>query len=117
MGDRWSYLRPQVQAIFLPHLYAVFGRHNLSNMFCNNRVIDGVDSTLDSIERVPVNEKNRPLNEIILERVCICFLAAASLLTDFFNDISWTTIYAICVHHKLQITIHANPIADATLLK
>jgi len=52
--------------------YTVFGK-----------VIDGADSTLDAIERVPVNEKNRPLNEIILEHV----------------------------------TIHANPIADATLLK
>ena len=28
------------------------------------QVIDGVDSTLDAMERVPVNAKNRPLNEI-----------------------------------------------------
>ena len=28
------------------------------------QVIDGADSTLDAMERVPVNAKNRPLNEI-----------------------------------------------------
>jgi len=28
------------------------------------KVIDGADSTLDALERVPVNAKNRPLNEI-----------------------------------------------------
>lgn len=28
------------------------------------KVIDGADSTLDAMERVPVNGKNRPLNEI-----------------------------------------------------
>lgn len=33
------------------------------------RVIDGADSTLDSMERVPVSEKNRPLQEIKLTRV------------------------------------------------
>ena len=33
------------------------------------RVIDGADSTLDAIERVPVNEKNRPLQEIRLTHV------------------------------------------------
>jgi len=50
--------------------YTIFGK-----------VIDGADSTLDAMERVPVNEKNRPLQEIRLTHV----------------------------------TIHANPIADATL--
>jgi len=45
------------------------------------KVIDGADSTLDTMERVPVTEKNRPLQEIKLT----------------------------------HITIHANPIADATL--
>jgi peptidyl-prolyl cis-trans isomerase-like 3 len=38
--------------------YSIFGR-----------VIDGADSTLDLLERVPVNEKNRPTKEVRLERV------------------------------------------------
>ncbi|SGZ08609.1 BQ5605_C030g10805 [Microbotryum silenes-dioicae] len=44
-----------------PHLdtkYSIFGR-----------VIDGVDTTLDAMERVPVNEKMRPTVPIKLERV------------------------------------------------
>ncbi|BEI85052.1 hypothetical protein CcaverHIS002_0504530 [Cutaneotrichosporon cavernicola] len=40
--------------------YTIFGR-----------VIDGQDSTLDMIERVPVNAKNRPEREIKLESVTI----------------------------------------------
>ncbi|CAK9781359.1 peptidyl-prolyl cis-trans isomerase-like 3 [Cutaneotrichosporon oleaginosum] len=40
--------------------YTIFGR-----------VIDGQDSTLDMIERVPVSAKNRPEKEIKLERVTI----------------------------------------------
>ncbi|EDR09833.1 uncharacterized protein LACBIDRAFT_318039 [Laccaria bicolor S238N-H82] len=35
------------------------------------KVIDGADSTLDAMERVPVNNKNRPLNEIKLTHVTI----------------------------------------------
>jgi len=50
--------------------YTIFGK-----------VIDGADSTLDVMERVPVNNKSRPLTEITLTNV----------------------------------TIHANPIADAQL--
>ncbi|KAG6374374.1 cyclophilin-like domain-containing protein [Boletus reticuloceps] len=38
--------------------YTIFGK-----------VIDGTDSTLDSMERVPVNNKNRPLTEIKLTHV------------------------------------------------
>jgi len=33
------------------------------------RVIDGADSTLDAMEKVPVNEKNRPIHEIRLRSV------------------------------------------------
>ncbi|KIY69112.1 peptidyl-prolyl cis-trans isomerase-like 3 [Cylindrobasidium torrendii FP15055 ss-10] len=40
--------------------YTIFGK-----------VIDGADSTLDAMERVPVNAKNRPLEEIKLEHVTI----------------------------------------------
>jgi len=53
--------------------YTIFGR-----------VIDGVDSTLDLLERVPVNEKNRPTKEVRLERV------RNSLQTA---SLSWLTIY------------------------
>jgi hypothetical protein len=38
--------------------YTIFGK-----------VIDGADSTLDTMERVPVNNKNRPLSEIKLTHV------------------------------------------------
>jgi len=40
--------------------YTIFGK-----------VIDGADSTLDAMERVPVNNKNRPLNEIRVTGVTI----------------------------------------------
>jgi peptidyl-prolyl cis-trans isomerase-like 3 len=38
--------------------YTIFGK-----------VIDGADSTLDTMERVPVNNKNRPLGEMKLSHV------------------------------------------------
>lgn len=38
--------------------YTIFGK-----------VIDGADSTLDAMERVPVNAKNRPLTEVRLTHV------------------------------------------------
>ncbi|KLO17428.1 peptidyl-prolyl cis-trans isomerase-like 3 [Schizopora paradoxa] len=46
-----------------PHLdgsYTIFGK-----------VIDGVDTTLDAIEREPVDKKNRPLKEVRLEKITI----------------------------------------------
>ncbi|KAF8150072.1 cyclophilin-like domain-containing protein [Crassisporium funariophilum] len=46
-----------------PHLD---GKHTIFG-----KVIDGADSTLDAIERVPVNNKNRPLNEIKVINVTI----------------------------------------------
>ncbi|CAJ0842140.1 17986_t:CDS:2 [Entrophospora sp. SA101] len=47
----------------LPHLdtkYTVFGK-----------VIDGVDTTLDAIENVPVDEKHRPTQEIRIKSITI----------------------------------------------
>jgi len=35
------------------------------------KVIDGADSTLDAMEKVPVNEKNRPLQELRLTHITI----------------------------------------------
>lgn len=44
------------------------------------RVIDGVDSTLDMMEKVPVNPKNRPLEEIKLNKVGDTFYNPSLLL-------------------------------------
>ena len=59
----------------------------------SSRVIDGADSTLDAMEKVPVNEKNRPTRDIKLINV-------GSFCHDAFAD--------------REVTIHANPIADGT---
>ena len=69
------------------HLWKVRGLHFLLAQHCSSlptrrypyfgadshivRVIDGVDSTLDLMERAPVNEKNRPLEEIKLTSVSL----------------------------------------------
>ena len=50
--------------------YTIFGK-----------VIDGADSTLDLMEREPVNAKNRPLSEIKLNSVCIHFFLQRLFLT------------------------------------
>jgi peptidyl-prolyl cis-trans isomerase-like 3 len=78
-----------------PHLdskYTIFGK-----------VIDGQDSTLDAMERVPVNNKNRPLSDIKLThvRTYCCYSHAYITQHDLY-----------CI---LQVTVHSNPIADAQL--
>lgn len=52
--------------------YTIFGK-----------VIDGADSTLDMMERVPVNAKNRPLEEIKLEHVGSCRWSVLPSLNTF----------------------------------
>ncbi len=57
-----------------PHLngvYTIFGRYvPISNRIIWCRVIHGME-TLDAMERVPVDKKDKPLQEIKLERVTI----------------------------------------------
>ena len=57
------------------------------------RVIDGADDALSLMEKVPVNAKNRPLESIKLEKVCL-----ETPLSDITVNAS-------------QITVHANPFA------
>ena len=46
------------------------------------RVIDGADSTLDQMERVPVNPKNRPLEEIKMTSVSYCYCSVKKWADD-----------------------------------
>ena len=64
-----------------PHLD---GKHTIFG-----KVIDGADLTLDSMERVPVNNKNRPLNEIKLTHACFFFRTLLSI--------------AILIHHVSRL--------------
>lgn len=65
------------------------------------RVIDGVDTTLDALEKVPVNEKMRPTQQIRLERVRS--LSSSDMLQRRYSSRS-------LIHS--QVEIHANPIAE-----
>ena len=60
-----------------PHLD---GKHTIFG-----KVIDGTDSTLDSMERVPVTNKNRPLNEIKITGVSMDNDAFLWLLTQLYR--------------------------------
>lgn len=106
------------------------------------QVIDGADSTLDAMERVPVNTKNRPLNEIRTTHVrashilipshktylpgLVCFRAEKSRTQPRTSRLMRRPFLILHGHgrdaltssvcfHALQVTIHANPIADAQL--
>lgn len=80
-----------------------------------SQVIDGADTTLDAMERVPVNPKNRPLNEIKMTHVSTVGSRVHSWPSALQSAliqparIIWLTL--LC----LQVTIHANPIADAQI--
>ncbi len=45
-------------------------RHVQGKYTIFGRVIDGAEDALTAMERVPVNAKNRPLEDIRLENVC-----------------------------------------------
>ena len=51
--------------------YTIFGK-----------VIDGQDSTLDAMERVPVNHKNRPLSQVKLTHVLMHLFPSVSPITQ-----------------------------------
>jgi hypothetical protein len=65
--------------------YTIFGK-----------VIDGQDSTLDAMERVPVNNKNRPLSDIKLTHVrALLLLPCFPSLRVINSCITSTSIYLI----------------------
>jgi Cyclophilin type peptidyl-prolyl cis-trans isomerase/CLD len=71
-----------------PHLdgkHTVFGK-----------VIDGADSTLDSMERVPVNNKNRPLNEMKLTHARRCLFAALYLYLSILLYLGYNPFESYC---------------------
>lgn len=47
-----------------------WGKSIIHERYCS-RVIDGADSTLDAIEKIPVDEKHRPIQEVRIRSVTI----------------------------------------------
>ena len=86
------------------------------------QVIDGVDSTLEAMERVPVNAKNRPLNEIrtthVRNRPSTPRSSRLPRARPRCRYDRPRPIRSRCADDRLfsQVTIHANPIADAQLV-
>lgn len=58
--SNWQFFITYAKQPSLDGKYTIFGR-----------VIDGLDSTLDLMEKVPVNPKSRPLQDITLQSVTI----------------------------------------------
>lgn len=88
------------------------------------QVIDGGDA-LDSMEKVPVNAKNRPLNEIRTTHVRNPFSSYEPQRPRLVNSQPPRYQYAKMMTATrahlpfsclVQVTIHANPIADAQLV-
>jgi len=60
------------------------------------KVIDGQDSTLDAMERVPVNNKNRPLSDIKLTHV------RTFAVTSMHIPLSMTCLFDLTGNHPLK---------------
>lgn len=69
MVPPWAWVRDSKSFDFVVLYSSVSLFSNLGIPLIPYRVIDGADSTLDAIERVPANEKNRPLQEIRITNV------------------------------------------------